>query len=319
MRFCVGVVILGFDEPAANFDGVQLVAADAPREDLLLALRRVEVPLAVLFDDRNRQRPAILAGQKRLGSFDCRGSAPSSSSGRRARQRHAGLSGRQRDRQLSRCSLPKVRESRSSLRRHRFSRRRRAPAPRRRQTGILCRPESRQRRGLAAGTAPAAANTSTLKRCISICSCIFSRLICGVHRPGLRHRPELHRRRGTATAAAGKAPVTVHLDAAALTHTSEGSVIASTGRQTPISDVIGAALSEAADAVGAALGGHAASWAYRGFSLAHTGRTTSGIARTNPAGSALRGYSSATAGSSLTWLARSGQTLLAGATLVRDC
>jgi hypothetical protein len=108
----------------------------------------------------------------------------------------------------------------------------------------------------------------------------------------------------SATAAAGKAPVTVHLDAAALTHTSEGAVIASSGRQTPISDPIGAALR-----------GHLTSRAYRRFSLTRTGRATSGIAWTDPAGSALRGYTSATAGSSLTWLARSGQTLLAGATL----
>ena len=51
----------------------------------------------------------------------------------------------------------------------------------------------------------------------------------------------------SATAAAGKAPVTIHLGAtAALIHTSEGSAIASAGRATtPISDVIAAALSGA--------------------------------------------------------------------------
>src|SRR5260370_2110970 len=50
--------------------------------------------------------------------------------------------------------------------------------------------------------------------------------------------------------------------------------------------------------------------------MTHSSRSTSGVARTEPAGGALRGYSSApSSGSSLTCLAGSCQTLLAGATL----
>ena len=60
------VLILRFHEPAANLDRVQLVTPDPPRQDLLLALRRIEVPLAVALDNRNRHRPLVLARQQRL-------------------------------------------------------------------------------------------------------------------------------------------------------------------------------------------------------------------------------------------------------------
>src|SRR5262249_24420011 len=62
----VGVITFGFDVAAANLNGVKFIAADAPHEDLLLPPCRVEVPQSVHCDDRNGQRPFIVADQKRF-------------------------------------------------------------------------------------------------------------------------------------------------------------------------------------------------------------------------------------------------------------
>jgi hypothetical protein len=52
-----GILALRFDVSPADLDRVELVAADAPAEDLLPSGGRVEGPLAVLLDDRDRHRP----------------------------------------------------------------------------------------------------------------------------------------------------------------------------------------------------------------------------------------------------------------------
>jgi hypothetical protein len=52
--------VLRLDVSAAHLDGVQLVAADAAIEDLLLSGSGVEGPLAALLDDGHRQGPVVL-------------------------------------------------------------------------------------------------------------------------------------------------------------------------------------------------------------------------------------------------------------------
>ena len=60
------IFLLRLDESATHLDGVQFVGSDAPVEYLIVAGLGVEVPLAFPFDNRNRQRPILLAYRKNL-------------------------------------------------------------------------------------------------------------------------------------------------------------------------------------------------------------------------------------------------------------
>jgi len=46
--------VLSFDGAAADLDGVQLIGPDAPEDDLVEARRGVKIPLARLFNERER-------------------------------------------------------------------------------------------------------------------------------------------------------------------------------------------------------------------------------------------------------------------------
>src|SRR5262249_42749546 len=56
-----GVFALGVDIGAADLHGAELVAPDAPVDDLLLAFRRIQEPGLAFLDGGNRQRPFLLA------------------------------------------------------------------------------------------------------------------------------------------------------------------------------------------------------------------------------------------------------------------
>src|SRR6266704_2131718 len=57
------VIVLRFHVAAADLDGIQFVGADAPQKDFLAAFIGVEKPLSVSLDDRNGQRPIVIANR----------------------------------------------------------------------------------------------------------------------------------------------------------------------------------------------------------------------------------------------------------------
>src|SRR5579864_7403240 len=59
-----GVVILRLDIAAADFNRVQFIAADSARQDFLLSMVYVEIPLAAHLNNWNRKRPVVLANQE---------------------------------------------------------------------------------------------------------------------------------------------------------------------------------------------------------------------------------------------------------------
>jgi hypothetical protein len=56
-----GIFVLRLDQALQNVDRVQLVGADPPEDQFLLAGRRIEHPLIIFFDQRNWQRPVVRA------------------------------------------------------------------------------------------------------------------------------------------------------------------------------------------------------------------------------------------------------------------
>ena len=69
----VGVAILRVVIPLrvhvgqTRLDRVQLVPADAPREDLLASLLRIESPALPVFHERDRERPVVVANLEHRG------------------------------------------------------------------------------------------------------------------------------------------------------------------------------------------------------------------------------------------------------------
>src|SRR4029077_19634392 len=61
------VLALRVDVGQARLDREELVAADAPGEDLFAALLAVEPPALAVLDDRDRERPVVLAERERRG------------------------------------------------------------------------------------------------------------------------------------------------------------------------------------------------------------------------------------------------------------
>src|SRR5215203_5003910 len=58
---CQRVFMLGFDIAATNFDGVQLVSADSPVQNLLASGLGVEIPCTAFPDNWYRKLPVVLA------------------------------------------------------------------------------------------------------------------------------------------------------------------------------------------------------------------------------------------------------------------
>jgi hypothetical protein len=59
-----GILQLSFHVAAANFHRIQFVSADAPRQNLQSAARRIELPFAVDANHRHRERPVLFAHRK---------------------------------------------------------------------------------------------------------------------------------------------------------------------------------------------------------------------------------------------------------------
>src|SRR5438270_11736154 len=60
----LGVFFLCFDKAVAHLDRVEFIGADAPAQNLIAAGLGVEVPLSLIFDDRNRNRKIIVTDRK---------------------------------------------------------------------------------------------------------------------------------------------------------------------------------------------------------------------------------------------------------------
>src|SRR5271163_1238186 len=62
----VGIFALGLRVGAADANGAQLIGANAPVEDFLLAGLSIENPASILFDQRNGKRPTVGAQLQHL-------------------------------------------------------------------------------------------------------------------------------------------------------------------------------------------------------------------------------------------------------------
>jgi uncharacterized membrane protein len=57
----LGIFLLRFDEATANGNRVQFIGADTSVQNFLTAGLGIEVPLALIFDDRNRKREIVVS------------------------------------------------------------------------------------------------------------------------------------------------------------------------------------------------------------------------------------------------------------------
>src|SRR4029077_12260238 len=62
--FLLSIFLLRFDETTANRNRVQFVGADTPIQNFLTALLGIEVPLAVLLHDWNRERKIVVSNRE---------------------------------------------------------------------------------------------------------------------------------------------------------------------------------------------------------------------------------------------------------------
>ena len=60
------IFVLRLDVRQRDLDCRELVATDAPPQDFIQPLLRVELPFAFIVDERDRERPVVVAEDQRL-------------------------------------------------------------------------------------------------------------------------------------------------------------------------------------------------------------------------------------------------------------